>query len=196
MISVILPYIRKVGAEKCIESINLTTDNVEVEIIAVEDSQRIGCPKMVKYLVDKAIYDLVMFLADDTIVHNGIFENSLSKMNEFKDGIGLVGLNDQFISNEKHATHWLGSKKLLPSIGGEFFHTGYKHCFCDNELTSRCIELNRYKFSKDSILTHNHPIVQQKQELVDEDYARVYSVPYMKHDEILFNLRKNSGWKS
>ncbi|MHB8871222.1 MAG: glycosyltransferase family 2 protein [Candidatus Doudnabacteria bacterium] len=196
MISIIIPYIRKAGLEKCIESINLLEDEIEYEIVVAEDVNRIGCPQMVKYIVSKTKYDNVMFLADDTEVHQGIMSNSLEKMKLFKDGIGLVGLNDQFISSDAHATHWLANKGLLPFLGGEFFHTGYRHCFSDNELTERCKEIGRYTFAKDAILTHNHPIVQQKQELVDDDYSRVYSQSYMKHDEMLFLKRKANGWKS
>jgi len=56
--------------------------------------------------------------------------------------------------------------------------------------------MGRYKYAENAVLTHNHPIVQKNQELVDEDYVRIYSPLYMKHDEELFLKRKANGWKS
>lgn len=195
-VSICVPYIRERGVNRLIESIMSCSDlnNLKYEILTRYDEDRIGCPLTLKNLVSESKYENVMFLADDVIVCEGVFKFSFEKMAEFVGGWGLVGLNDNFISGEKTATHWLGSKKLLPYIGGEFFHIGYKHCYCDNELVSRCSEIGRYKFADRAEIIHNHPIVQKDKKLFDGDYLRVYSKNTERQDRFLFYRRKFNNW--
>ena len=110
------------------------------------------------------------------------------------DGWGLVGFDDNIRKEGtvKAAAHWLGDKRLLPFIGGEFFHTGYRHCWCDNELCERAEALGRYVFSTKAFVYHDHPIVNGNP--ADEDYRRVYSQDWLAHDVILFRKRRRVNW--
>jgi hypothetical protein len=90
----------------------------------------------------------------------------------------------------------MASKKLLKHLDGEFFHTGYTHCFCDNELTQRCKGIKRYRFSEKSKIVHHHPIVQQDDSLWDEDLKRVYDAKVYDADRRLFNMRRTNKWKT
>ena len=47
---------------------------------------------------------------------------------------------------------------MLRFLGGEFFHTGYRHCWCDNELCLRASELGRYIFCEKAYIYHDHVI--------------------------------------
>ena len=118
---------------------------------------------------------MVCFLGDDTIPQEGFLKHALEAMAALPDGWGLVGFDDniRIKGTIKAAAHWLADKRLLPLVGGEFFHTGYRHCWCDNELCVRASELGRYVFCEEAYVYHDHVIVDIKND--DPDYRRVYS---------------------
>jgi GT2 family glycosyltransferase len=192
-VSIIIPVIRP---EKAITAMALATLNAgipgdEMEIIAEEDRKRIGCPKMVKKLVAKTKHELVCFLGDDTLPNKDWLKNALEAMNALPGGWGLVGLNDE--TGRNLATHWLADKRLLPSLDGEFFHTGYNHTCCDVELQERCTELGRFVYSKDAIVYHDHPFFTGEEQ--DEDIKRVYSKEIWSADRKLLEERRKNGWE-
>lgn len=185
MISIIIPVIRPEKAKQCIDAIGNRED---IEIITKEDTKRIGVAKMVKRLVEKSSGDMIMFLGDDTVPQEGFIEEALKAMAMLPDGWGMVGLNDgRPIRHE--ATHFLIDKRMLPLIDNEIFHTGYLHCFCDSELALRARLLGRYAFAERALIKHNHPLIDKEIEQ-DDDYKRVYSKEYWKHDKDLFEQRK------
>jgi hypothetical protein len=185
-VSIIIPFIREDGLKRCIKAIEDSKPSVDYEIITEFDKDRIGAPKMVADLVSRSKFDMVCFVADDTIPQAGFLDKAVSEMENIPGGWGLVGLNDQ--TGRDLACHWLAHKNLLPLIGGEFFHTGYRHCFCDNELQSRAESLGRYVYAKDAVVVHDHPILQGKE--LSGDYARVYRTDNYMHDQILFQQRR------
>jgi hypothetical protein len=167
----------------------------EVEILAVEDSASIGCPAMVAKLTALAEGEHVLFLGDDTIPQPGFLRAAIEAMSTLPDGWGLVGMNDG-IHNGALATHWLASKRLLDHLpGGQFFHTGYRHCFCDRELTDVARELGRYVYAPEAKVVHDHPHVTG--EAYDEGYKRAYQAEPFDHDQRLYWRRKRerSGFK-
>jgi hypothetical protein len=110
---------------------------------------------------------------------------------------GLVGLNDMYWYGE-FATHWLASKKLLPYLGGEFFHTGYYHNGCDNELTERCRKINKYVWAEEAKILHDHPIRKDFKGEVDEVhkiarsfYDKDRALLKKRAKELNFELREN-----
>jgi hypothetical protein len=144
---------------------------------------------MVKRLVDHTQHENVCFIGDDTLPNPGFLKHALDDMARLPDGWGLVGLNDR--TGRDLATHWVASKKLLPLIGGEFFHTGYWHCFCDVELQERCAFMGRYIYSRRAVVIHDHPWI--KQQPIEGDYKRVYSKEWLDHDRALF-LGRREMW--
>ena len=190
MVSILIPTIRTAGLQRCVNAAKMHAGvDLDVQFMYALDSNRIGCPKILKYLVERSKFDLVMFLGDDTIPQQDYLIEAINAMASLPGGWGLVGLNDGFQDGTKLATHWLASKKLLPLIGGEFFHTGYLHTFCDNELTERCKVLGRYVWAVNSKIEHDHPLV--KGTPADADYQRVYSKKYQDHDNELFLSRRH-----
>ena len=194
-ISVIIPYIRPAGLKICLIAIHHRAGirGKGYQIIAERDVARIGCPRMVKRLVSKAAYNLIMFLADDVIPQQDFMKNALVAMGKLPGGWGLVGLNDGHHNGNDLATHWLADKRLLPLLDGEFFHTGYIHTFCDMELTTRCKRLGRYIWAEDARLRHNHPLLLGRP--LTGDYARVYSPAVSRHDKNLFIERRKNEWR-
>lgn len=197
-VSILIPSIRPKLAKRAkkvaIEHAGVPKNDVEVLIVT--DDQRIGAPKMVKLMVSMASHELVMFLGEDCLPHPNFLREALRVMATLSDGWGLVGLNDQFHDGNHLATHWLADKRLLPLLGGEFFHTGYIHLFCDRELTDRCKELKRYAWAEKSIVKHMHPIVQKDNALWDEGYESVYNDEVQKHDSQLYHIRKQNKWQT
>jgi len=196
--SIIIPWIRKHKFERCVSIIEQTAgiSKKNYEIVAEEDKDRIGCPLMVKRLVEQAKSDNICFLGDDALPKWGFLENALIEMAKFPDGYGLVGFYDAAgitMTGQDLATHWLASKKLLPDLGGEFFHTGYAHCFCDVELTERCREMGRYIYSKTAIVLHDHELLDGKT-LTDPDLKRVYSPEIFGADQELLKQRRANNW--
>lgn len=181
-ISVIIPVIRPQYLERLFGALKRNSKH-PIEVIYEVDKDRIGCPKMVKLLVERASHDLIMFLGDDTVPLKGFDTMSVEAMERI--GWGLVGLNDMATQNP---THWLAHKKLLEELGGEFFHTGYKHCFCDNELKLRAEKLGRYVWAEAAKILHFNPVIGRGE--FDKDYERVYSKEYWEHDKTLFEKRK------
>lgn len=196
MLSIIIPTIRPPGRDRCIESIHkyIGIEKDKYEIVTEEDINRIGSNLMIKNLVNKTQYDLVLYLGDDTEITEGCIPEALRIMNTFEDGWGMVGLNDQFHNLDDLATHWLAHKKLLPYLDGEFLNTQYRHSFSDAEFILRCKEINRYKPSYNSIIIHHHPIVSSNINW-DKDYDRIYSPPYWLHDRQLYLKRLKKGFK-
>lgn len=183
MISVCIPTIRPEKAKRCIDAV--LAQGIPVEILAEEDTERIGAPKMLKRLVDKSKGELVMFLGDDTIPQPQFLAAALKAMETLPNGWGVVGLNSQ---KSRHAAHFLADKRMLPLLGGEFFNTEYYHCFCDNELSDIAAEHGRFVFCDEALVVHDHPIFTK--EAGDADYRRVYEKEYWKHDKALFIRRK------
>jgi hypothetical protein len=191
-VSVILPYTRPQGAGRCIEALQAMT-GLDMEILAEHDVSRIGYPLLTKLLVELSKYDLILWLADDTIPQPGMIEAAQEAMGTLPDGWGLVGLNDGFHNGEELATHWLADKRLLPLLDGEYWHTGYHHCFADNELTLRCRELGRYVWAENARLVHDHPMV-RGETVIGTDYAHAYKPTAYFRDQGLFMARLRNGW--
>lgn len=196
LISIIIPVIRPDKAIRCCNAIkeNAGIPESQYEIITEEDTERIGAPKMVKKMTDSCRGELVCFLGDDTIPQKDFLKNALEAMAKLPNGWGMVGLDDNIRQpgTVKAAAHWLCDRRLLPLLDGEFFHTGYKHCWCDNELAIRAAQLGRYIFCEKAYVYHDHFIADAKNN--DPDYQRVYSQDWMAHDIILFKQRRRNNW--
>lgn len=192
-LSVVIPVIRPQNLERIRRA--LDGQWKPMEILWEEDVERIGCPRMVKRLVDKTSHDWVMFLGDDTIPQPGMVAEAFAAAEEkLPDGWGLVGINDGHNEGSLLATHWMAHKNLLQMLGGEFFHTGYRHGYCDHELTARCAAAERYVYAAAAKLIHDHPFFNQ--ETLTGDYRRVYTGATYIHDLTLFRRRERRGWIS
>ena len=189
MISIVLPVIRPDKAKRCIAAIKKHAGNITYELVTAVDEDRIGCPKMVKELVKETNFDWVMFLGDDTVPEEGFMANAVAKINDLPDGWGLIGLNDGHWDGSKIATHWLAHKNMLALTDGDFFHTGYKHQFCDRELTDIARENDRYVWADDAKLEHHNGQIKREEEK-DEFTQYVYSSDVTKHDRVLYLERK------
>jgi GT2 family glycosyltransferase len=190
MISIIIPIIRPESAERCISAIkkNIGLPIDQYEIVSEMDTHEAGCPEMVKKLTEKAKYDLVMFLGDDTIPEPGFMKYALEAMESLPDAWGVVGLNTK---PDNPLAHWLAHKKMLDHIsGGAFFSTEYAHCWGDNELKDIAEELGRWVFAKEARIDHIHPINDSAP--YDKHYQKAYSEKNRHHDFQTYCNRKRA----
>ena len=207
LVSIIIPVIRPEKAKRCIEAIrknagiphfeelsaqDIMAGVVAYEIVTEEDKKRIGVTKMVKRLTDKSKGELVCFIGDDCVPSKDFLKNAIHAMQHIPDGWGMVSFNDN-PTTTRSAAHWLAHKKLLPFLGGEFFHTGYRHCFCDDELLIRCQEMNRYIYAYDAFIYHEHPLTDPKVK-PDENFESVHREEIYNADHELFKKRMDNGW--
>lgn len=193
LVSICIPTLgREEQLEKLLEEIPKTAEWPRYEVIVEQDDfeNRQGAPKTLKRAVDRSTGEYVMFLGNDCIPRPGFLRIAMECMRKhFSDGVGLVGLNDGYWHGE-FATHWLASKKLLPMLDGEFFHTGYAHCGCDNELTERCRMAGKYVWCEQAEVFHNHPIHRGfTVESMDRVYRLAYDTEATKRDLDLLKSR-------
>lgn len=195
-IDVIIPVIRPHRLKNCVNAIvtNAGIPRKDYRIYTMLDRNRIGCPKMVKKLTDATWADFVCFLGDDTRICQDCFRIALDAMYALPDGYGMVGLNDQYHHGGLgFATHWLIARRMLPLLGGEFFHTGYYHGQSDVELTARCKEMDRYVWAEKAKLIHDHPLIDKSID-IDEHYKHAYRMEAYMHDLTLRKKRQKAGW--
>jgi hypothetical protein len=126
----------------------------DIEIITLHDVNGEGCPKTLKRLVAMAQTDLVYFQHDDAEGQPGFLKEATEVMKTLSGGFGVVGLPDGFWDPWRCALHWLGSKRMLPLLGGAFFHVGYRHTCCDVELTYRSRLLRRFAVAEKAFVKH------------------------------------------
>ena len=120
----------------------------------------------------------------------------MSMYDNFPQGDGLIGLNDGYWQLGEIATHFLISKQLLPYLGGEIFYTGYSHCGCDNELTERCRMIDKYRWCKEALVYHDHPMQDGYKTEEDDVYKVAYDpVARQKDEELLEQRSKEFGFE-
>lgn len=186
-VSVILPWTREEGMERCVAALRECAP--DVEMVVEHDPYRIGVPKMIAKLTEKTTKPIVCFLADDTVPLPGFLEAGLRAMETLPDGWGVVGLN--WKPDTDRAGHWMIHKNMLPLLGGEFHHTGYKHCYGSDELTDRAKEMGRYVKAHDARIIHNSPIDRAEDFQYDPILRSVYGADGTKwNDFMLYAQRK------
>jgi hypothetical protein len=179
MISFLIPTLRSEGLLRVKSAIEEHCKEFEYEIL--------------NRLAKRAKGEFLCVLGDDTIPQKGFIGHALMDMKELPDGWGLVAFDDG--THRPLATHFIVDKRVVALLGGDLLHSGYKHCFADNEITDRLAEVGRVKYSEHAVVIHDHPLLNGKGEgAFDDIYKRAYSRDLIEHDRDLFYRRKRHGW--
>ena len=192
-VSIIVPTLgREKKLEQLLESIKENAGYKNYEIIVKQDQfppDNIGVPKLLKQGVEESTGDLVMYLGNDCLMKKDCVKNAVKAMQDnFPKMDGLIGLNDGYWFGEVF-THWMAGKRLLPLIGGEFFHTGYFHTGCDSELTQMARKLNKAFWAEEARIYHDHPVQPNFKDPIDEVYKLAYDPQRREHDNQLYHER-------
>jgi len=193
-VSICVPTIgRPEKLHRLLETIKTTAEYDNYEVLVAADEPRpnnVGAPKMLAKLVARSKGELVMFLGNDCVPKAGFLREAVWEMaRRFPEMDGMVGLNDEYWGKNHVAPHWLASKKLLPYLEGEFFHTGYNHTGCDNELLARVEMIDKYSWAEKSKIWHDHPMMSGKREDMDEYYQEAYASARHDADDRLYAER-------
>ena len=160
LVSICVPSLgRPTKLARLLDLIPKTVEFESYEVVIEYDDfeNRQGAPKTLKRAVERARGDLIAFLGNDVIPRPGWLREAVACMREnFPERDGMVGLNDGIFGPGDAAAHWLCSRKLLPMLDGEFFHTGYAHVAGDLELTSRCRQAGKYAWAEKARILHDH----------------------------------------
>ncbi len=174
-------------------------DNYEIAVKSDEfPPNNVGAPTVFKRCVDASTGELVMFLGNDVVPQENFLREAVWEMiRKFPELDGMVGLNDNYWQEQHVAPHFLISKKLLPYLDGEFFHTGYNHTGCDNELRARVEMIGKYTFGRKAQIFHDHPMMAGSRADMDALYAQAYSGPRHDADDKLYAERaKKYGFEN
>ena len=158
LVSICIPSLGREGElARLVELIPRTAQYDPHEIIVRYDDwppRRRGCATVLRECVEASAGEFCAFLGNDCVPLPGFLGIAMECMKKsFPEMDGLVSFRDE-LWHGLLATHWLASKRLLPLLGGNFFHTGYKHVGCDNELTERCRAMGKYVYCADSRILH------------------------------------------
>ena len=153
-------------------------------------------PYIVECLVDASTCDNICFLGDDTEPKMGFLIHALKTSNNEN----LVCFNDH-VHEGRECQHWLAPKSLREKLGGEFFHVGYNHVGCDNELKIKCEKLGLFRFDKNAIVFHQHfikDICSDKKRVAEKDecYSIGWDEENVKKDRDLLKLRISNNFIS
>ena len=185
-ISVIIPVVRPKGGRKAAAAAlhNCGIDRAQIEIIMDQDLDGIGCPRMVNKLARKGRGRYVCFLGDDTEAEPGWLAAALETMSALPDGWGLVGLNTD---PGNPCAHWIADRRMLPLFGGEWFHEGYRHNFCDTEIMDIAQEHERWAWSAKAKIKHHHPANGETPDTHNESALNAW-----QQDRLLYMRRKRA----
>ena len=201
-VSICIPNLgRPEKLHRLLEAIKSNADYKNYEVIVKNDQfppDNVGAPTMLKRCVDESTGDLVCFLGNDCIPQPGFLREAVWEMaRKFPEMDGMIGFCDSYWKENHVAPHFLISKKLLPHLDGEIFHTGYFHTGPDNELLARVEKIGKYAWAKNACVFHDHPMMSGKKEDMDELYIQAYSGPRHDHDNALYAERsKKYGFEN
>jgi len=131
--------------------------------------------------------DYITYLADDIRPRKNWLRIAIETFeNNFKDGIGIVGLKTDLNEGITHAPHGLVSRKLVAMNGYLSPPDVYFHYFGDTELSLRMQKINKYVCTDEIVLNHDKPAKDKK--FQDKVYSESFKNCF-KHDEINFHMR-------
>lgn len=155
-VSIVIPTLGRDSELKSLVDSIAALAGYPVEVIVQHDSfeNRKGVARTLSAGVTRASGDLILFLGNDCLPEPSFVAQAVIEFcRAFPDRDGLVALNDG-LWDGKLATHWLASRSLLPSLGGEFLSHAYNHVGCDNELTARVRALGKYAYAPLARIRH------------------------------------------
>ena len=157
-------------------------------IIATYENNYDGWAVSVDRLL-KPLDDIVLLLGCDVIVEPGCIEKLLEAYAvAFPQSDGVVEPYNE-LHHGSLVQHPCGHAQTIR----KYLHTGYTHCFADNELHERLVLDNKYLYVPEAIIDHKH-VVNGKAKM-DKGYEFSLDHTAYEKDRELFNKRKANGFK-
>lgn len=174
LISIVIPTVRPEGYRRLTKSIEVNTVYPNYEVIKKGGDKGTAIQKFNEG-VEEAKGEFITYLADDTEVTMGWLVQAFVWFKENFRNKGLVILNDGYWA-DKQCTHFFASRNIKEELGGEIWHSGYKHVACDNEMRQRLEKKNLVEYCPYAKILHHHYCTQTrgtKASPMDEFYTRI-----------------------
>jgi hypothetical protein len=107
----------------------------------------------------------LVLVGDDVLFRPGWWDHALHTARV--TSAGLVSTNDLLqpaVMNGEHSTHPVISREYVKVSGaswdgpGSLCHEGYRHCFVDNEWSTKARQDGAFAYSPGSVIEHLHPL--------------------------------------
>lgn len=185
MISICIPHTpdRRDRLQDTIDSIR---ENVSVpHTIVTYENNYIGWAQAVDDMLS-CVRGTAFVIGSDVLIEKGCVE-TLAKAYAASDTAAVVEPYNE-LQNGKLCQHPFGDSQLIR----RYLHTGYKHCFADNELTERLVKDNKYLYVPEARIDHRH-FVNGKAPM-DKGYEFSLGEKDYTTDRELFTKRKAAGF--
>ena len=196
-------------AERCVRSIQETTEGHDIEIVAAVDKDGVtavrlhelgcvvdwspeyrGCSKAWNAALRLAQGDPLVLAADDLVFCPGWLDASFERLLTFDDGWGLVGFNDGHWNGDL-STHYLMSRRLVVEVfGGVVAWDCYGHSFNDVEANERAKRAGRYAWCEQAHVRHEHWLFGDRQQ--DDTDGR--NLPEWSGSQEVYRSREAAGF--
>jgi hypothetical protein len=194
-VAILIPTLgREEKLARLLDLIPKTAEYPNYGVVVLRDSfppNNIGVPRLVAQGINETWAPLVVYLGNDCVPTPGWLRIAVEAMlDHFPDLDGLIGMNDSIWLKGEMFTHFLVGRALLPMIGGEVFHVGYKRLGCDNELTARAQKLGKAFWCEEARIIHEHG--PSGRAPWDEVYALGWNADDHVHDVALLRERSKA----
>lgn len=136
--------------------------------------------------------------ADDLFFHSGWDTAALACCDESTYVIGTNDLGNAKVKAGKHSTHSLVHRGYVEANGltwdskpGVVYSDAYAHQYVDTELVSVAIERGIFKFCRESVVEHLHPLWQKS--AMDDTYRKALKDGLEDRRMFEFRRRELSG---
>lgn len=135
-------------------------------------------------------WDILLLASDDMIPqvkgYDTVIRKDMSKF--YNDLDGVLWYNDGFQHNKLNTLSILG--KVYYDRFKYIYYPGYKSVYADNEFTEVSTILNKTTYQDNVIIKHQHPDYGFNR----QDIVHIKNFENLKHDQELFNKRKQNNF--
>lgn len=164
MVSFVIPHLslgikeREEGLQKCLDSIKaLNYPQDKIEIIVENDEPRMGVPKRVKSMTDRAKGEFIVYASNDVIFSTDSLIQAIVMIN--RDGLDLCSFNTGELLPDlgNRNEHFIIRKSFVDDfLNGEVFDVRYRHLSVDNILWARVSKWGKADRCELARVAHNH----------------------------------------
>lgn len=149
----------------------------------------VGYWRALKVATQRSMAPILCNLANDLLPGHHWLRKALTAYDAtFKDGVGMLGLNDGIRTDQ--SAHFLISRSLLESwYGEELWPIMYAHSFGDSEMCDRAKAMEKYVIAPFAVVLHNHLY-----NGAPDDEVYKLGRQSMGVDKELYVMRKANNW--
>lgn len=185
LVTFVIPTLgRPEGLQRCVDSIKaLNYPQEKIEIIVEEDEPRLGVPKRVKSMVEKAKGDWIVYASNDIeFTANSLISALKTALDNNKKLIAFNTQGEKGVSADEGniCEHFMIHKSMVKKLNGEIFDTEFNHVGVDNLLWAKMKKIGQEMWCKRAVVNHYH--FSQKKSQYDNVYDLGWNEPSVIKD--------------